>query len=134
MWEQHFGFVGFFFFFFFPSALISDYSNKVVRVCGKTSAVFTQSVDLRPDWWSLHFGKHRRTLAWSQKGWLLLLFDSESIVWELNFYSLCQRLSEVMQSSFSFIKPCFRFLVESSDLADKQAGTSSKLRTKICKR
>ena len=43
---------------------------------------------------------------------------------ELELYSLCQRgVSEVVQPSFRFIKPCFCFRVESPFLAGKQAGT-----------
>ena len=32
---------------------------------------------------TLHFGKLRRTLAWGQKGWLLLVLEPEPIVCEV---------------------------------------------------
>ena len=48
---------------------------------------------------------------------------------EMELYSLRQRgVSEVVQPSFRFLKPCFCFQLESSILAGKQAGTTFKLK------
>ena len=49
--EQHFGFVPFFFFFSYAA----DLSLFLETGKGLTFAVFTGSVDLRPDWWIWHY-------------------------------------------------------------------------------
>ena len=70
---------------------------------------------------TLHFGKLRRTLAWDQKEWFLFVLEPEPILCEVkwSFIAYARELSEVMQSSFRFIKPCFCFQAESSVLAGR---------------
>ena len=99
---------------------------------GLTCAVFTESVDLKLDWWIWHCilessaellpGAKRMVFACPRAR----AYGARS---EVELCSLCQRgVSEVLQSSFCFIKPCFCFGVESSVLAGKQAGTTFKLK------
>ena len=49
--EQHFGFVSFFFVFFYAADLCLFLDTGK----GLTSAIFMESVDLRPDWWVWHY-------------------------------------------------------------------------------
>ena len=127
--EQHFGFVLFFVFFFFYAADLSLFleTGKVL-----TCAVFTESVDLRSDWWIRNYilVSSAELLPGAKKDGFACPRARAYVVWsEVELYSLYQRgVSEVVQPSFRFIKPCFCFRVESSVLAGKQAGTTFKLK------
>ena len=114
--EQHFGFVRFFYY-------AGDLSLFPETGKGLTCAVFTESVDLRPDWWIWHYilesstellpGAKRMVFAcpWAR---------AYGVRSEVEMYSLLQRgVSEVVQPCFRFIKPCFCFRVESSVLAGR---------------
>ena len=93
---------------------------------GQTCAVFAESVDLRPDWWIWHY--ILESSAELFLGLIRMVFAcprarAYGVRSEVELYSLCQRwVSEVLQPSFRFIKPCFCFRVESSVPAGKQAG------------
>ena len=119
--EQHFGFIPFFFY-------AADLSLFLETGKGLTFAIFTESVDLRPDdeydikFWKAPqnscLGPQRTVFACSRA-------RAYGVRSEVELYSLCQRgVSEVVQPSFRFIKACFCFRVKSSVLA----GTTFKLK------
>ena len=97
-----------------------------------TCAVFTESVDLRPDWWIWHYilESSAELLPWAEKDCFPCpRARAYGVRSEEELYSLCQRgVSVVVQPSFRFIKPCFCFRVERSVLAGKQPGTTFKLK------
>ena len=99
---------------------------------GLNCVVFTESVDLRLDWWLLHYileSSAELLLGAKKDGFCLSTRQRLCVRSEVELYSLCQTgESEVVQPSFRFIKPCFCFRVKSSVLAGKQAGSIFKLK------
>ena len=124
--EQHFGFVP----FFFSMPPISAYSWKLVRVWPMRflRKMWTSG---RIDEYNITFWKAPQNSCLGPKRMVFACPRARgySVRSEVELYSLCQRgVSEVVQPSFRFIKPCFCFQVESSVLAGKQAGTTFKLK------
>ena len=79
--EQHFGFVPFFFFLCHRCRLIPG-NWKGSNLCGSYGKCGPQAGFMNM---ALYFGKLRRTFAWSQKGWFLLVHEPEPIVCEVKW-------------------------------------------------
>ena len=59
---------------------------------------------------TLHFGKLRRTLAWAQKGWCLLVLEQEPIVCEVK-WSFIAHVRE------NYLKLCCQAFVSSNHVS-----------------
>ena len=77
---------------------------------------------------TLHFGKLRRTLAWGQKGWFLLVHEPEPMVCEVKW-------SYVAYVREEYLKLCSQVFVSSNHVSAfewkapfEQAGTTFKLK------
>ena len=124
--EQHIGFVPFFFFYAADVGLFLETGKGLT--CAVLRKVLTSG---RIDKYGITFWKAPQNSCLGPQRMVFVCPRARAygVRDEAELFSLCQRgVSEDVQPSFRFIKPCSCFRVGSSVLAGKRTGTTFKLK------
>ena len=106
--EQYFGFVPFFVFFSYAA----DLSLFLETGKGLTCAVFTESVNLSPDWWTWHYilESSAELLPGAKKDGFLLVHEPEPMVCEVKWSYIAYVREE-------YLKLCSQAFVSSNHVS-----------------